>query len=406
MPIDIRLLGPERFEDLIRPIMTAFGNSPNPERIEHMKRVIELDTRIAAYDGENHVGSAGVFAFDMSTTGGRVVKTAGLTMVGVMPTHRRRGVLRAMMDKHLSEARAKNQPIAALWASESSIYGRYGYGLASFAGEVSIERDRSRFTGSTPPVDARFVTDEEALAIMPTLWDRARQIAPGMPSRSESWWKNRRLLDIEAVRLGFGPLQRVVLRINGQDEAYALYRMRLTFEPNDIPVCTVKIWEAIGATPQGTRAVWRYLCDIDLAGRIEANHIPVDHPLFLLLDEPRRAHYNLYDALWVRIIDIESALPSRAYASTESIVFEVEDALCPWNTGRFRLDGESGRVTRTQELAEMHLPISALGSAYLGGISFSRLAEVGAIEGKTAQSIERADRLFRSNRLPWCPEIF
>jgi len=387
MPIDIQLLGPDRFEDLIRPITTAFGTAPSPERIEYMKKIIELDTRIGAFEGGTHVGSAGVFAFDMSTTGGRVVKTAGLTMVAVMPTHRRRGVLSAMMQKHLTQARANSQPIAALWASEASIYGRYGYGLASFAGEVSIERDRSRFAGPIPPFEARFVTEEEAMAIMPVLWDRARQIAPGMPSRSESWWKNRRLLDIDSMRMGYGPLQRVVFRIQGRDEAYALYRSKLTFESPDIPVSMVKVLEAIGATPQGTRASWRYLCDLDLASRIEAHNLPLDHPLFLLLEEPRRAHFCAHDALWVRIIDIESALAARAYSSTESIVFEVEDAACPWNAGRFRLDGASGRATRTQEHADIHLPISSLGSAYLGGISFSRLSEFSTIEAKTPPAI-------------------
>lgn len=406
MPLDIRLLGPERFEDLMRPITTAFGTAPSPERIEYMKKVIELDTRIAAYDGDTHVGSAGVFAFDMSTTSGRVVKTAGLTMVAVMPTHRRRGVLSAMMQKHLTEARAKSQPIAALWASEASIYGRYGYGLASFAGEASIERDRSRFSGPIPAFEARFVSEDEAMALLPSLWDRARQIAPGMPSRSDSWWKNRRLLDIEAARAGFGPLQRVVFRIQGLDEAYALYRTKLTFESPDIPVSTVKILEAIGATARGTRVAWRYLCDLDLANRIEAQNLPVDHPLFLLLEEPRRAHYCVHDALWVRIIDIETALAAREYSSSESIVLEIEDTSCPWNAGRFRLDGGTGRATRTQEHADIHLPIGALGSAYLGGISFSRMAEVGTIEAKTPHAIEKADRLFRSNRAPWCPEIF
>ncbi|MBK9259259.1 MAG: GNAT family N-acetyltransferase [Polyangiaceae bacterium] len=406
MPIDIRLVGPDRIEDFIRPITTAFGTSVHPERLEYLKRVTELDTRIGAFDGDKHVGSAGVFAFDMSTTGGHVVKTAGLTMVAVMPTHRRRGVLSALMRRHLDEARARGQSIAALWASEAPIYGRYGYGLASFAGDMSIERDRSAFVGVVPRAEARFVSEEEAMIILPTLWDRARQIAPGMPSRSESWWKNRRLLDIEAARAGFGPLQRTLFTIDGQPHAYALYRTRMNIEKHDILVSEVKVLEAIGATPEGTRAAWRYLCDLDLAGRIEASNIPVDHPLFLLLAEPRRARYTAHDALWVRIVDVETALASRAYSSSESVVLEIEDTMCPWNSGRFRLDGASGRAQRTQEHADLRLPISSLGSAYLGGISFSRLAEVGSVEAKTEGAIERADRIFRSARAPWCPEIF
>ncbi len=406
MPIDIRLLETERLEDILRPIAAAFGSAYSPERLEYMKRVVELDTRIAAFDGDNHVGSAGVFAFDMSTTGGRTVKTAGLTIVAVMPTHRRRGVLRSLMRRHLDEARGHGQPIAALWASEANIYGRYGYGVASFAGDVSIERDRSAFVSPTPAFEARFVNDDEAISIMPTLWDRARLIAPGMPSRSESWWRNRKLLDIESVRAGFGPLQRVVFNVDGNHEAYALYRVRLTIESNDIPVTTIKVIEAIGATPKGTHVAWRYLCDLDLAKRIEAANLPVDHPLFLLLAEPRRAHHSTYDALWVRIVDIESALAARAYSSPESIVLEIEDAMCPWNSGRFLLNGQTGRVSRTHEHADIHLPISSLGSAYLGGISFSRMADVGAVEAKNEHALEKADRLFRSTRAPWCPEIF
>lgn len=331
MPIDIRLVSPTQLEDFLRPIQTAFGSSSTPERLEHLKRVIELDKRIGAFDGDKLVGSAGVFAFDMSTTGGRSVKTAGLTMVAVMPTHRRRGILRALMRRHLDEARGQGQPIAALWASEAPIYGRYGYGLASFAGEVAIERDRSAFVGTAPCSEARFVDDDEALAIMPTLWDRARRIAPGMPSRSDSWWKHRRLLDLEILRAGFGPLQRVIFTIDDQPEAYALYRSRLTFESPDIPVSTVRVLEAIGATPEGTRVAWRFLCDLDLATRIEASNLPVDHPLFLLLAEPRRARYTMHDALWVRIVDVESALAARSYSSRESLVLDIEDVMCPWN---------------------------------------------------------------------------
>jgi len=406
MPIDIQLLSPEHHEEFIRPITTAFGMALSPERIEYQKRIIELDTRIAAFDSDKLVGSAGVYAFDMSTTGGRAVKTAGLTVVAVMPTHRRRGILRALMRRHLDEARAKGQPIASLWASEAAIYGRYGYGLASFAGEISIEREKTAFVGTNPCSEARLVSDEEALAIMPTLWDRAHQIAPGMPSRSESWWKNRRLLDIESVRAGFGPLQRVVFTIGGRPEAYALYRTRLTFETPDILVSTVKVLEAIGATSDGTRTAWRYLFDLDLAGRIEAANLPMDHPLFLLLAEPRRARFSVHDALWVRIVDIEAALAARAYSSRESLVLDIEDTMCPWNNGRFRLDGETGHVVRTQEHPDLRLPISSLGSAYLGGIAFSRMAEVGAVEAKTDGAIEKADRLFHSTRAPWCPEIF
>jgi predicted acetyltransferase len=406
MTIDIRLVGAERHEEAVLPVMTSFGRVSSPERVERGQAVTEHDTRMVAFDGETVVGAASIFSFDMSTPGGRV-STAGLTMVAVMPTHRRQGVLTALIRKHLDEARARGQAIAALWASEASIYGRFGYGLASFAGEISVERDRAHFADPSPfPFRARFVGEEEGLSIVSGIWEKARAEIPGMPSRSPSWWRIRRLSDPAWARPGgTGALHRVVIEVEGRPEAYALYRLRSEFD-HMIPVGAVVVHEAVGASHRGTRAVWRYLFDVDAIMRIEAINLPVDHPLFLLVAEPRRLRYQSYDALWVRIVHVEEALAARTYGTRDALVLEVEDALCPWNAGRFRLDGGAGRATRTEEAPHLRVPITALGAAYLGGISFRRMADAGLIEERVAGAVERADGIFRSPRAPWCPEQF
>jgi predicted acetyltransferase len=406
MAIEIRLVGPELLDEFTSPLISAFGMVPSADRLDRFRGLPELDTRIAAYDGKDIVGCAGSFAFDMSTSGGLTVPTAGLTMVGVNQTHRRQGVLRSLMRAHLDGAFSRGQPIAALWASESSIYGRYGYGLASFAMQLSIERDRSAFVGKDPPVVARFVDETRAVEILPTVWEQARRFSPGMPSRSPTWWIKRRLIDNEIARAGAGPLQRVVFTFDGQVEAYALYRFRFAFDDAQLPAGTAHVVEAVGATPRGTRAALRYLCDLDLVTRVKMGNIPVDHPLFLLMEEPRRLHATVIDALWVRIVDVPRALAARRYPVADSLVFELEDAFCPWNTGRYRLDSGEARAQKTTEPADLVFSASALGSAYLGGISFARMAEVGDVVEKSPGAVERADRIFHTTRAPWCPEIF
>jgi len=404
MPIEIRPVGPERQSDFASPLLTAFGMLPSPERAANIQQITELTHRLAAFDGDTIVGSAGTFSFTLTTPGG-AVPTAGLTMVGVLPTHRRQGVMTSLIRQHFEAARASGQPISALWASEGSIYGRFGYGIATQGCAASIERDRADFRDPVPQVGRpRLVSEEESHRLFPVIWDRVRPTSPGMATRSPSWWKYRRLYDYEKAG---PPLQRLVFEIDGQPEAYALYRHGHRWDSGQIPVGTLQIVEAIGATPLATRLVWRYLFDVDLMQRIEASLLPPDHPIFLMVREPRRLRLTLGDAVWVRLLDIEAALAQRTYVSTrDTVVLDVEDAFCPRNSGRYRIDGASGLAARTDRPAELRLDVAALASAYLGGFTFRRLADAGRAEELAESAIDRADALFRSTRAPWCPEIF
>ncbi|WP_437577847.1 GNAT family N-acetyltransferase [Sorangium sp. So ce887] len=406
MHIELRQMTAEQQAEFSQPILTAFGALPNPERLEGMSRLPELTSRLGAYDGESLVGAAGSFSLTMTTPGG-TVPVAGLTMVGVTSTHRRRGILTSLIRRHLDDARAEGRPISSLWATEGAIYGRFGYGLASQACSISIERERTAFRHETGAQGrARLLGEAEALEAFAPVWERARAFAPGMLARSEVWWQVRRLADDDFARQGGGPVQRVVIEVDGRAEAYALYCMHHRWDSSHIPIGSIRVIEAIGATPLGTRLVWRYLFDLDLAQRIEASLLPPDHPLGLLLVEPRRLRLTASDGLWVRIVDVEAALAARAYGSGEPLTLEITDRECPSNAGRFRLHGGERRAARTREAPDVRLDISALGSAYLGGVSFRCLADAGQVEALSEGAIERADRLFRAARAPWCPEIF
>jgi len=169
-------------------------------------------------------------------------------------------------------------------------------------------------------------------------------------------------------------------------------------------VAELQVVEARGATAGSLRDLWAYLLAIDWKATVTASLLPIDHPLFLLLATPRRMRFRLGDSLWVRIVDIEAALSGRHYLGDGPIVFEVEDDFCPWNEGRWRL--EDGKAARTDDEADLRLPVQSLGSTLLGGISFAALGRAGRVEELTAGALERADGLFRWDRHPWCPEIF
>lgn len=393
----------DEFRRALAPIWQYFGGEPTDESIERFGRVLRLERLHAAVDGDRIVGGAGMFEFDMTVPGGAIA-CAGATVVGVDPTHRRRGVLTQMMRAQLDDAHERGEPIAALWASEAPIYGRFGFGVASLSGEVQIPRERTAFAApierSEPP---RFVTVEEALEAFPPIYDSVLAETPGMCSRSRAWWESRVLADPETRRAGGGPARRVLLEHEGAASAYAIYRHHPGFEHGS-STGWLSVVEAVGTTAATTAAIWRYLLDVDWVAAVKASLLPLDHPLFLLLAEPRRMRFTVADALWVRPVDVGAALSGRGYAGDGEVVFEVVDPFCPWNEGRWRL--ADGGAEPTDRRADLGLTVNELGSVLLGGFTFRQLARARRIEELRDGAAARADSMFRSDRLPWCPEIF
>ena len=224
-----------------------------------------------------------------------------------------------------------------------------------------------------------------------------------MLARSRDWWELRTLRDAPDNREGGGPKRFAVLERDGRPEGYAIYRHKPKWEEG-VSDAELEVIEAIALDGQPTAEIWRYLLDIDWYARITGWLLPPDHPLFLLLATPRRMRYRMGDGLWVRLVDVGAALSARRYAADGALVVEVADAFCPWNEGRWRI--ADGAAKRSRAPAQLRCDVTALGSAYLGGTSFSQLVRAGRVEELRRGAAARADAMFATDRHPWCPEIF
>jgi predicted acetyltransferase len=357
----------------------------------------------AAWDDGRIVGGAGAFSFELSVPGGSV-PAAGVSVVGVLPSHRRRGLLTAMMKDQLEDSRERGDVLACLWASEATIYPRFGYGLGSRIGTVTLARDRTQFAQPfVPRGNVRIVSLEEAAEAFPPVYDQVFGQRPGMFRRSRAWWETRRLFDDPARRRGGGPLNRVLLELDGAAAGYALYRVSQDWR-GGASSGTVRIVEAVAATPEATRELWRWLFDFDWTSQFVADLLPLDHPLFMLLAEPRRMQFSLNDGIWVRLLDVEKALSARSYSGQGDIVIEVADGFLPDNVGRYRVT--AGGARRTDAAPDLRLDVTGLGSVYLGGFGFGDLVRGLRAEELTEGAAERADVLFTTDVEPWCAEIF
>jgi predicted acetyltransferase len=391
----------EEFGLAVGVIGQYFNPPPGKEMLERFARLLPHERMHAAFEDGQIVGGAGAFPFELSVPGASL-PCAGVTVVGTQPTHRRRGVLRSMMNAQLRDIHERGEPIAALWASEETIYGRFGYGLASWAGELRVPHEWDAF--AQPPELAgttRFVTPEEARELFPPIYDAVRRGRPGMLSRTGTWWEQRvlRMPEEEAS----APRRFVVVEVDGEPLGYAIYRTHFDFE-GGLPASRLVVNEALGSTPEAMAAVWRFLLDVDWMSVVEVPFAPPDHPLFLLLALPRRARYRMHDVLWVRLVDVGAALSGRAYGARGPLVFEVRDAVCEWNDGRWKL--EDGVCERTEAEPDVALDVSALGAAYLGAVSFTQLRDGLRVEELRDGAVARADALFAWRPLPWCLEIF
>jgi predicted acetyltransferase len=405
MDVEIRpCASADEVRQAISPIGHYFGRSvPNEDLTERLVRFLPAERVCAAWEDGRAVGGLGAFPFCLTVPGGRVT-AAGVTVAGVLPTHRRRGLLRAMMRALLDACHHAGDQIAYLWATEDTIYGRYGFGLASFTAEIDLPRERSAFhTPLAASGRVRLVPLTGAEEYVAPIYETVAAVTPGMFARSSAWWRARILADPEWLRGNAGDLQCAVLELEGRPTAYALYRMNWAFE-RGLQAGSVNVVEAIGESPEATRAIWRYLLDIDWMARIKARLLPLDHPLLLLLAEPRRLGFSLRDGVWVRLLDIQTALSARSYQDRGSVVIEVIDAFCPWNSGRWRV-GSAG-VDRTEEAPHLRCDITALGSVYLGGFTWTQLVRALRVQEVVPGSVAHADAIFHGVSAPWCPEIF
>jgi predicted acetyltransferase len=386
----------------------AFGERIRDEDLVRWGALFEADRAIAAFDGERVVGTAGIFSFELSVPGGMMLPAAGVTIVGVHPTHRRRGILRRMMRLELDAIHERGEPLAILWASEGSIYQRFGYGLGSLHASVKVDRERSAFR---LPLEAsgtiRFVDVEDGMRHFPAIHDAVLPSRPGFFARSPRYWEHEFFPDPEHWRQGASAAFHVVHETDGIPDGYARYRIRDKWD-DDGPKSSLIVVELIATTPAATLELWQYLTGVDLIGQIESWNRPIDDPILLAVAEPRRLRMTLGDALWLRVVDVAGALGGRRYGSDGTLVLELTDEFCPWNAGTWSLTVADGmpRVAASTEAPHLACDITDLGAAYLGAFSFTQLADAGRVRELHPGGVARADALFRTERAPWCPKVF
>jgi predicted acetyltransferase len=399
--VEIRTPSEDEFEAAFATTNAAFGEEARPEDVERARTLMPLERIVAAFDGGRPVGVSAALRFELTIPGG-ALPTAGVTWVGVLPSHRRRGVLRQFMERQLEQFHDEGEALAALWASEAPIYQRFGYGLASI--NANLDADAARFALRDDPGpcgSVRLVSRDEALEALPPIYERVRLSRPGFLSRSQSLWAAK-LADPEHRREGASPKYNAVLELDGQPAGFARYRIAGKWE-RWTPQGELRVLEVIAVSNDALRELWRFLFSVDLIVSVRAEHFDPASPLFLMTLEPRRLHMSLVDGIWLRLVDVATALRARSYAGEGSVVLDVVDELCEWNRGRYRAGADAGP---TDEQAELRLCVADLGSLYLGGFDARQLHAAGRIEEVVPGALDRAGALFRTPEPPFCPEEF
>jgi predicted acetyltransferase len=400
--IEVRQLKDGEFESFFRAVDFGFGNDTPQSRLDQERRVFEDDRAFVALDGDQIVGTTAAESVPMTVPGGAAVPTAGIAYVGVKPSHRRRGILRAMIDRQLGESRERGDLLAALWASETPIYGRFGFGMAAPMEHWSISRSQAAFSEAVDfPGRLTIMSPEDAPPHLQQAYEAARLAWPGMLARGNHWW-GFLLADPEHERHGATQKIHTVYRDGDACEGYVTYRIN----PKDGP--SLEIEELVWTTGAAHRALWQYCLSVDLMETIRYWNLPPDDPLPWMLRDSRRLRRQSTDGVWIRLMDVQAALGARAYSAEGRIVIRVHDDVCPWNDGAYELEaGVNGAsCVATTRAPDMELSVSDLAATYLGGVSFTTLLAARRVEETTSGALARADRMFAGDRMPWCPEEF
>jgi predicted acetyltransferase len=402
MPVEIRAITDDEVVAYRDALMTVFGDDgdSDPNGADRMRALLALSRCWAAFDGATIVATAATFDHTMVVPGGDTLAMAGLTMVSVRPTHRRRGFLRELMRLHLDDARARGVAISGLWASEASIYGRFGYGVAAEADLIGIEDAGTIvFTGAGPLDEIDWIDESGARQELPGVYARAVAQRPGALLRSATWWRERRFLETPFARGDASRRRHVLARRGGDIVGYIGFRQRGIWT-NGLPAGKVEIDELIGIDARAEATLWRFALRIDLFPTVTWWNAPTDDVLAWRVANPRRIKRTRIDNLWLRIDDVAAALAARRYAADGVLGIAVEDT-------SWELVIESGRArcTPAARAPALRLSRAALGALYLGATPASRLARAELVHGDAA-TVATADRVFAWQIAPWCPEQF
>ncbi|WP_113700267.1 GNAT family N-acetyltransferase [Nonomuraea lactucae] len=405
----IRPIAEAEWQSFADVLSEGFGWTPHPDQLARFKAVTEFDRTLAAFDGDTIAGVTSVFSLTMTVPGGQL-PVAGVTAVSVLPSHRRRGVLSALMRRQLADVRERGESVAALYASEAAIYGRYGYGGAAAQLSFRVGTRGTDFVADAPrdpSLRLRVVRPAEARGDYERLFASVAPLRPGRYLRSKGVWDSV-LADEEPDHEGAGQLRSMVAEDDRGVRGYALFRIKASWDDDGLPDGELRLKELEAADPAAYALLWRSLLDRDLVSRVEAGGRPVDDPVLALLADPRRLRAGWSDELWVRLVEVDRALTSRSYSAPVDVVIDVEDEVCPWNARRWRLtaDPAGAECKPVDDEPDVSLPVSALGSAYLGdGLLATRL-DAGLLREHSPGAVRALATAMSWHPKPWAGLVF
>ena len=397
MSINISTISDDEFDSAVRASVLGFGDHVSDELLRVARSDADMGRTFGAFDGRDIVGTTVTRTSAITIPGGRA-KLGFVDDVAVLPTHRRRGIMTRMMRAQLDQMRERGEPLAALSASESLIYERFGYGIATWYHRWKI--DRRHTSMKIPPNGGgrvRFISADTAREAWPELHAKVRRNRLGMVHYSDTYWRAA-LWDAEFQRDGATEFFHVAYMRGDRITGICAYRRRER---------GILAPYLLGEDAEVEAELWKYCFGIDLVLEIQAWPRPTDDPLPWRLEDPRRLERNLIDHMWLRLVDVKEALSVREYDESASLTFRVRDEFCPWNDGVYALEANRNRpeCTRSDSVPQIELGVSDLAAAYLGGVTFSTLARAGRVRELESGALELADRAFRTERQPWSLEL-
>lgn len=390
----------ERIEEFIAAASVPFSFDPDEDIIASTKN-LDPDRVIAALDDDRVVGTAASLRFPVTVPGGRRLMSSGVTFVTVLPSHRRRGVLTAMMRRLLDDARDRGEPLSSLWASEAPIYGRYGYGQAIETVTYRIAKARARFDPEHEPVNhVRIIDRDEALTRLPGFHDSLAWV--GKFGRSVDHWRHWVMWDPEFDRDGFTKRRIVVYDDGDGIGGYAFFRTKWTDTGG-----TVRVDELVAGSTGAETSLYRFLFGIDLVDQIEFRRLRTDEPVRWMLHDTRAFRRHASEYMWFRLLDLPACLTARSYERSGTLVLDVTDGFAPWNAGRWELAAGDGTATcvASDAEADVRLDTAQLAALYMGGRSARTLASAGRIAG-SPEAVALLDDMFRIPVAPWSNEQY
>jgi predicted acetyltransferase len=399
MRLEVRSIeGEEQVREFARVHATAFGHRWEDDKLEVIVPWLPQVHGVAAFDGDTMVGVSVDLPFEMTLPGGRMAPTRGITWVGVLPTYRGRGALRAMIEHQHAGFREQGIAFSALYASETTLYGRFGYGAATVvASEAEIDVRFGAFAHPfTDTGEVVMLEEPEPFAIVREVIDRSRPGIPGEIDRMDQ--------DItDAFKLADRKEFRIAHRdAEGRWDGYAVYTIDQNWQHEAIPQSKLRVGTLLSATAEAYAALWRYLLDLKLVRTVVIGARPLDDPIRWLLAEWR--HYRIKhvtDGLWISLLDLPAALEARGYLASAETVLGVDGT-----SHLLQVEDGAGRCLPTDREPEIELSADTLASAFLGGYRFTQLRDGMRLRERAPGACVKADSLFRAERDPWCSYNF